>query len=144
MVDDATLNDDCGPTVILNNATIVGGKLTAGGPNFNFPLQLPLFGDTYLSLDLFAGTIAGDITIAGEDVSIQNAVIGGAVPKQTFVTAIEFVPESQLPVPKATIVQLLDLVVINDIDTTPPAGADAASIALSMTAVPASIVGVAD
>jgi hypothetical protein len=144
LVDDATLNEDCGPAVTLDNATIVGGKLTAGGPSYNFPLQLPLFGDTYLSLDLFSGTIEGDITINGDDVTIQNAILAGAVPKQTFVTAIEFVPESQLPVPKATIVQLLDLVVINDIDTTPPAGADAASIAMSMAAVPATIVGVAD
>ena len=94
-------------------------------------------------MDLFSGTI-GNVSINGDDVSIQNAILAGAIPKQTFVTAIEFVPESQLPVPKATIVQLLDLVVINDVDTTPPAGADAASIAMSMSAVPTSIVGVKD
>ena len=101
-------------------------------------------GLTFTSSANYSGASSANITINGDDVTIQNAILAGAVPKQTFVTAIEFVPESQLPVPKATIVQLLDLVVINDIDTTPPAGADAASIAMSMAAVPATIVGVAD
>ena len=144
LVDSATLDDDCEPLVNIDNAQIVNGKLSAGGPTYNFPIQLPLFGGVYLEVQLYFGTITGDITVNGDNVTIENGLLGGAIPKQTFVSAIEFVPESQLPVPKAAIVQLLDLVVVNDVDTLPPVGADAASIGMSLTALPATIAGVAD
>ena len=146
LVDDATLTEDCEALIVLDNATITGGKLSAGGPGYNFPLQIPLFGDTYLVVDLFNGAIEGDITLTpqGTITSITNGLVGGAIPKSTFISAIELVPPSDLPAPKETIVQLLDLLVKNDMDTVPPAGPDAASIGIKLTAVGGTIVGVAD
>jgi hypothetical protein len=143
LADDSTLTEDCEPLITLDNATIVNGKFTAGGPGYQFTLQVPLFGDNYLDIVLFNGTVIADIVLDGDQVvSVSNGVIGGAVPKSVFVTALEYVDPDDLPAPKATIVQLIDLIIKNDIDTGPPVGPDAASIGLLFEAVQGAIVGV--
>ena len=144
LVDDATLDEDCTALIELDNAKIVGSKLTAGGLGYNFPLLIPLFGSTYIEVNLGFGRIEADVTISGNKVTINSGLVGGAIPKTTFVTAVELVPEDQLPVPKETIVQLLDVLVKNDIDALPPAGPDSASVGLQIKGVPGTIIGVAN
>ena len=142
LADGDTLDEDCSPLVVLDNAKIVGGKLTAGGPGYSFSLLIPLFGDTLLEVKLANGRIEADVTLSGDQITSMKGVVGGAVSKSTFVTAIEFVPESDLPAPKETVVQLIDILIINDIDTGPPTGADAASVGLRIEGVSGTIVGV--
>ncbi len=141
VIDDAGLNEDCGPLVSIP-ATISNGKLSAGGPGSSFFLSIPLFGNTYLAVQLYDGAVTGDVSLSGNDVTITNGVVGGAVPKAVFISALELVPDGQLPAPKETIAQLLDVLVTEDIDTGPPAGPDAASIGLRFEAVGGTIVGV--
>ena len=141
-VEDVSLDEDCAPLVQLDNATIKGGKLVAGGPGYSFPMMIPLFGDVMLEITLFHGKVEADIQLQGTEVKSFVGVVGGAVPKQTFVTAIEYVPDGQLPVSKETIVQLLDLLITEDIDTDGNGGPDAASIGLHLKGVSGTIVGV--
>ena len=145
LVEDEGLTEDCQPLIKIDNATIKNGKLTAGGPGYKYQLIVPLFGDNYLPIDMFNGALTADVVLDGDKVvSIKNGILGGAVPKSVFVTAIEYIPEADLPVPKENLAQLIDLLIKNDIDTGPPSGPDAASIGLRFEAVGGTIVGVDD
>lgn len=141
LIDKEGLDETCAPLISIP-ATITQGKLKAGGPGTSFSLLIPLFGSTYLPVLLFDGAAEGDIEINGDEITITNGVLAGAVPKSVFISALELVPENQLPAPKETIAQLLDVLVKNDVDTGPPAGPDAASIGLRFEAKSGVLVGV--
>ena len=143
LVEDSGLTEDCEALVVLDNATIKNGKLVAGGPGYDFGIALPIFGETPFALTLYNGRIEADVVLdAQKRIISAKGVIGGAVPKSTFIQALELVPDKDLPVPKESIVQILEVLLVQDIDTGPPAGPDAASIGLVFEAVGGQIVGV--
>jgi len=142
-IDDQALSESCEALILLDNATIQNGVLTAGGPAYNFPLNVPLFNNEPFLLQLHYGTVRADITLLGNKVvAMTNGIIAGAVPKEIFSTALEMIDENDLPLPKETVVQLIDLILKEDVDTKPPAGPDAVSTGFRFTAIPAKIVGV--
>ena len=145
LVEKTTVGTDCKPLVVLNNAKIVGKKLTAGGPGTNFPFSITLFGDTVLQVTLYNGQIVGDVSLdaSGTQVTgIANGLLGGGISKKAISTALEQVPDEQLPIPKAQIAPILDLLIVEDLDTKPPAGPDAASAGFRFDAIGAVIVWV--
>jgi len=133
--------DTCEPAVSFDNASIFQGKLVAGGPSFLFPWQVPLSEETILDITLYNATIHADVTVQQGLVTSMEGIIGGAIPKQQFLDAIDAVPAEQLPLPKDMIVQLISVLVVNDIDTDGNGSPDAASIAIKFTAIPGGIVG---
>jgi hypothetical protein len=144
-VDSETITENCDALIVLDNATIKNGKLTAGGPGYNFPIYIPLFGDVVLPVQLYFGTIVGDISLVnGKVQSITSGLLAGAVPKSVFSQALEYVNPADLPVPKEQLIQLIDIILKNDIDTGPPTGPDAASVGFQFEAIGAVIVGVED
>ena len=144
-VEKDAITENCEPLIVLDNATINNGVLLAGGPLYSFPLNIPLFGDEPFPVYLYYGTVRANVTLFGEVVtSMTNGVIGGAVKKSLFSTALEMMDPSELPLPKETVVQLIDLILQEDIDTGAPAGPDAISAGFQFTAIPANVVGLDD
>jgi hypothetical protein len=142
VADEAALDaEDCVPMVLFDNASIFNGKLVAGGQGYQFPWQIPLSEETMLDITLFAARIEADVVIQGGLITAMNGIIGGAIPKASFLDAIDAVPAEQLPLPKDMIVQLIQGLVINDIDTDGNGAPDAASIAIQFEAIAAGITG---
>ena len=136
--------DECLPLVTLNNATIVGNKLTAGGLDYVFPFDLPLLEGINLHVDLYFTRVEANVTVSGGRVTSMQGILGGAIPKQQISDAVQAVPDAtwaDLPVDKATVMMLLDLVVIPDIDGDKDGIMESASIGIQFTAIPGEIVG---
>jgi len=133
--------DTCTALVAFDNATVFQGKLTAGGAAYKFPWQIPLAEGTVLSITLYNAVIKADVTVKQGVVSSMTGIIGGAIPKQSFIDAINALPDEGLPLPKAMILQLVQGLIKNDIDTNKDGSPDAASIAISFTAIAGGIVG---
>jgi hypothetical protein len=134
--------DACRSMITFNNASIVGGVLTAGGPGYQFPFQIPLSDGPMLSVTLYAARVKAQVTVQGGMVTGMQGIIGGAIPKSSFVSAIEALPDDALPLPKSMILQMVDILIVNDIDTDGNGQPDAASIAISFQAIAAGIVGI--
>ena len=138
---DAVDTEECEALVLFDNASIFQGKLVAGGMKYEFPWQIPLSAETVLDITLFSARVEATVTVKKGLVTKMDGIIGGAIPKESFLAAIDAVPADQLPLPKEMIVQLIQGLVVNDIDTDGNGSKDAASIAIPFEAIPAGIVG---
>ncbi|MEL6179838.1 MAG: hypothetical protein AAFS10_12840, partial [Myxococcota bacterium] len=132
--------DTCAPVVSLP-ATLSGDTVTAGGSGTIFPFQIPL-GGALLSLTLYEVQLEGTVVLDGDAVQSVNAVLAGAVRREELLAALSAVPEDDLPFPPDTIASLLDLVVVDDIDTNGDGMPDAASIGIRVEGIGANLVGV--
>jgi hypothetical protein len=133
--------DSCQAMVAFDNASIFQGKLVAGGPSYTFPWQIPLSEDTLLNIILYSARIEADVTTQQGIVTAIDGVIGGAIPKESFLAAIDSLPEEGLPLPKDMIKQMIQALIINDIDTDGNGLPDAASIAIKFEGIASGIVG---
>jgi len=138
---DAIDQEKCQALVFFDNASIFQGKLVAGGKKYKFPWQVPIAEGTSLDIVLYSATIQANVTVQQGIVTVISGIIGGAIPKQSFVDAINAVPDDKLPMPKDMILQLLQVLVTNDIDTDGNGSKDAASIAIKFEGIAAGIVG---
>ncbi len=144
VVEPMMITDECLPLVTLDNARIVGNRLTAGGLDYIFPFDLPLMAGINLHVDLYFTRLEGTVTISGNRVTSMQGILGGAVPKQQISDAVAAIPDETwagLPVDKATVTMLLELLVIPDIDGDGDGIKESASLGLQFTAIPGEIVG---
>ena len=132
--------DTCEPLVRLP-ATLSGETVTAGGAGTVFPFQIPLGGAT-LSLTLYQVRFEGTVRVNGDRIEMLDAVLAGAVRRSDLLAALSAVPEDDLPFPPDTIASLLDLVVVDDIDTNGDGEPDAASIGIRVSGLGANLIGV--
>lgn len=137
-----SFDDQCNSIISLDNASVAGTWLSAGGPGYNFPLPLPLSEGVILDLTLYNAQVAATLVYEDGLPASMDGILAGAVPKQTLLDALNAVPEDQLPVDKALVETMLNLLVTNDIDSDGDGSLDAASIGLPFTAVAATISGV--
>ena len=144
VVDSSMVDEDtCEPLVALP-ATLNGNHLIAGGVNTTFPFVIPL-GESKLNVTLHAVRIDATITKgAGGNIVTLSGVLAGAIPKEVLESAIDQVPDGQLPFPKDTIKNLLAVMVENDIDTNSDGSPDAASIGIKISGIDAVIQGLDD
>jgi hypothetical protein len=132
----------CEATVQLP-ATRSGTTLTAGGPGVIFPLDIPFGDGSTLTLTLYGVRFEGTLVLEAGRVVSLSGVLGGAVPKQQLIDAVQALPADALPVDPATIVGLLNALIQNDIDTNGDGVADAASVGIVLSAIAADLTGVA-
>jgi hypothetical protein len=145
LIKEELLDDDCNPKILIDNATIINGKLTGGGPGTNVTLLVPLFGSTLTPITLYYGGIEADVVLKNGKVhSLKNAILGGAFEKSLFSDILNQVPPEDLPGPKEAIINLLNIAILNDIDTTGDGIANAVSVGFTFEAIGANIVGVND
>ncbi len=141
LVKQSSFSPDCSPLISMDNAKVVGTKLTAGGPGYDFPLLLPLSEGAILDVTLYFAQISATVTFqAGEPASLQG-ILAGAVSKQGMIDAIDLVPPDQLPLDKETVKAMIEMLVTNDIDTDGDGTPDAASIGLPFSAISGNITG---
>lgn len=139
-----SFNEQCQPLVQLDNATISGLTLRAGGPGYNFPFQFPISETAILEVTLYSAQIQGTLTFSAGLPSVVNGVLGGAINKQQMLTAVQNLPpEVELPLDKAMIIQMLNSMVKVDIDTDGDGLLDAASAGMPFVAYDALISGMA-
>ena len=118
-----------------------GMFVAAGGAGTVFPFQIPL-GDAPLALTLYEVRIEGTVELDGDRITSTDAVLAGAVKRSELRMALNAVPEESLPFPPETIASLLDLAVVDDIDTDGNGEPDAASIGIKVEGIGANLVGV--
>lgn len=141
VVSASTVNPEtCSPEIALP-ATRAGTRVTAGGPGTIFPFEIP-FGDSVLTLTIFNVRFDGQIVVSGNNLTSLQGILAGAVPKQSLIDAINALPDDSLPFPKATVIQILNLVVRNDVDSNGDGTLDAASIGILLEGTSARIAGI--
>ncbi len=125
---------DCGPLVTLDNAKIVGNKLTAGGKAYRFPFDLPLAGIN-LHVDLYMTRLEANVVVAGGKVLSMQGLLGGAVPKQQMIDAVNAIdPWTITQIDKATVLSFIDILVVPDIDGDGDGVLESASIGIKFSA----------
>ncbi|MFO0746175.1 MAG: hypothetical protein U1F43_10945 [Myxococcota bacterium] len=124
-------------------AHLNGNQLVGGGPGTSLPFEIPFDADTSLDVVIANLRIEATITRSGNQVSGLSGILGGAVPKQTLLEGIQSLPDDAFQgVSKDAVVQLIDVLVENDIDTNGDGAKDAASIGVKMNGIDANLVGV--
>lgn len=131
---------NCPALINFPNAKVTGGKLSGGGANQKFVLNLPVAG-VALSLSISQAQIQGDVTGAWDKTTAGQ--ICGVLTKADLEKAINSVPDEQLAglgMDKATVLQLFNSMVTPDFSTTGGAN-DAYSVAIAWESVKGQITG---
>ncbi|MBM4394752.1 MAG: hypothetical protein FJ087_03570 [Deltaproteobacteria bacterium] len=147
LVNPDMMDSQCKPMYGFANAKVVGDKLTAGGVGYGWPLDIPITDGVTLHVEVANTQIQANVTLSGgKPVAMTNGLLAGAVPKAAMIEAIKAIPDDQLPPPltKDTIIGLMDLLVVNDIDTDGDKNLDAASVGIRFSAIGGSIAGLKD
>ena len=106
----------CNPSILLSNATINGTQLTAGGSGHQIVLEMPLIGDTVVTLTIQMARLEGTVTIDGSSITAFSGILAGAFSKDELFAAVNLIPEEKLPMPKQQIYSLMNLLLVPDID----------------------------
>jgi len=144
-----------GQESVYGNALIQNGKLTAGGQGYSgwvsclvLPLSCMPFGmEQPTAWELFFE--ASDMHLAGlvnpddcEHMAVSQGIMAGALVKQDVIEQIELLDDTDLPVSKEMMINLIDLFLKPDIDTDGDGELDAISFGLKFSSIPAEIVGI--
>jgi len=136
------LDPDCEPLLGFHNAKVSGTKLTAGGVGTNYPFTIPIAPGVNLDVRLANAMVEATLTLQGGKPVAMTGLLAGAVPKADMIAAVQAVPEDQLPISKDLVLQMLNLLIVNDIDTDADGNLDAASIGIRFSAIAGTIAGV--
>ena len=133
----------CEPVIAFKNTTVTEGKLVAGGPENIFKVTIPVSEDLILDVTANMAQVRADVMNEGaDDMTLDAGLIGGAVRKDKLMEAVDLIPEdSELPVSKDMIKNLLDMFIEPDVDTDDDGVMDGASIGVKFTTIGGSIEG---
>ena len=145
--DVATLSFDetCEPYFHFGNATIVDNTLTAGGTGDLINMVLPLVGGELLGVTIAAARTEGTVTRdADGNIIGVNGIIAGAIPKAQLIEAVSSLDPESFSLPNLTpeeAAALLDQLIAADIDLDGDGLPEAASVAMRIQTIPATIIG---
>ncbi len=143
--DSYDIMNECKAMISFDNASVVDGKLLAGGPDGLFSIAFPVVDGLILTLHVHMATLVGDAVIEeGKIVGVTGGLIGGAVPKALIMETIDNLPPdvlADLQVSVDMIKGLLDVFIQNDIDTDGDGELDAASLGIQFEMIAGKIVG---
>jgi hypothetical protein len=143
----------CEPVIAFDNCVVDAGKFSAGGPDYQFAITLPIPG---VALPITAvaemAQIYADATVVeGVITALDNGIVGGAVSKQALLDTVTDLPIDDLLagldpeiaalITKETILMIVDGSVVPDVDLDGDTEPDAASVAVSFGSIPGHIVG---
>lgn len=131
----------CMPLASLDNATVVNNHLTAGGKEYSLGGTFPL-GDISLSVTLEMVHVEGNILWDQQNnMEIVNGLLGAAIAKETLIESIEKTPAEDLPIDKEMVITLIDMLIVNDVDSDGDGAPDVASIGIKFDSIPGAVVG---
>ena len=142
----AAMTPDCQPKFSFPKATVVGGKLKAGGAGTLFAMDASIMGASNATLYVMGASIQGTVKFGPDGKTIQAiaGVLGGAVPQKTVVDVINSMDDAlfaQFGMTKAAALELIKGLLEIDIDTDGDGTPDASSIGLRFSAIGAKITG---
>jgi hypothetical protein len=136
MLDEET----CQPSVLLP-ATLIGTKISAGGPGTKLPFEIPFQGGIMLKIVLYDLSFEGSVDLANDEVVSLTGILGAAIPKEDLESAILALPADALGgIDPEAALPLLSLAL--EYDITVPGKGPAASIGLKLGGIGATLTGV--
>lgn len=139
-----SLDPTCAPYFGFENARIADGRLTAGGTGELISMVLPLSDDELLAVTIAEARAEAAVTLGPDGrVTGLNGIIGGAIPKAQLIEAVRGLDPSNFSLPGLTPAEaadLLDLLITADIDLDGDGLPEAASVAMRIATIPATIV----
>jgi hypothetical protein len=137
---------DCEPIITFNNALVMDGNLTAGGPDSLFSLSIPVTEDLILTVTANMAQIQGTF-VTGDLPTISDGLVGGAIRKDKLMESLQAMPDEMfddLPISKDMLLGIIPMVVQNDVDTDLDGELDAASIGIKFSTIGANLAGIGD
>jgi hypothetical protein len=137
-----SVGPDCKARVSFANAKVVGGKLTAGGPGTLFILDVDVNGSQAMFYAKGA-RIEGKVAFEADGKTVKSAqgVIGGAMNKLDFLVVVQGLNDSVFPIPKKTVVAMMDSMLKPDMDLDGDGYKEAGSIGMRFSVIGAVIKG---
>ena len=128
----------CAPLVHFDDATIVGDKLSAGGPDASFFLVLPLFDGEDVSMPILRARLEATVVVDPESGAIQSldGLVGGAVPKAALEATLLNIVEALYPDQVDLLLNLVNNMVDEDIDLDGDGVDDATSSGFRFNTIP--------
>lgn len=124
----------------LDNVRITGNKITGGGDDQLIRMVLPLKGGAALGVTIASARFEGEVALDAQGkIKSMNAIVGGAIPKDQLLQAINDLDPSALPVDKATATALINEIIVNDTDLDFDGLDEAASVAMRIRTIKAVI-----
>lgn len=136
------LDASCKPIVSFDNAVVTNSRITAGGPGYTFAFQADLIGGGRMKLAIVNARFEAVVTMSQTHViRTMDGFLGGGVDKADLLdTVAQLPPEVFYPMDLAQVLDLLDMLIVNDLDSDHDGVPDAASVAIRFRTIPANIV----
>ncbi len=146
VLEESFREETCLPVTSFDNAQMLDGKLTAGGPGFYFafPFVLGLAEGQAITFTASHTRIIADYELDEEgNVVLLDGIIGCAITKEEMLSIAYEIPEDKLPgfLTQEIVAQLLDMVAIPDIDADGDGVKESVSAGMKFTAIPGNLVG---
>ena len=131
----------CNPIIMFDNATVNGTDFLAGGKDYLFSVAVPITDGALLMVTAYMARIEGTVILDGDTIiGMEDAIVGGAVPKALIMEAVDNLPEDlDLPVSKDLIKSMLDLFIVPDVSTNGDPELDGASVGIQFSAIEGAI-----
>ncbi|MFH1530718.1 MAG: hypothetical protein ABIK09_08325 [Pseudomonadota bacterium] len=142
---EAINTETCDVVVEFDNATIIEGHLSAGGPDAVFALSIPLLEGAMLTMTARRARVEATTVVEDSKITaLADGVIGGAINKVEVQEACQALPDDlfvQLGLGKDMVCPMLDLLLVADIDTDEDPSLDSVSVGIKFAAIQGNITG---
>lgn len=132
----------CEPYNVFDNATIVDGRLHAGGPEYTINIVFKDAEGIGFEATLHQVVLEADVVVSETGPYLENGLTAGALRKAALMAATEYAEEA--PVSDEMMKNLLEMFLVPDIDIDGDGELDGVSYGVKFATVPATIVGVSD
>ncbi len=142
LADSSMIDQDTCTALVQLPGTVTGSHVEAGGQDTIFPFTIPMSEGVNLEIVLYAVQLEATVTRTDGQVTAFDGVLGGAVPKDQLLSALQALPPGSLPV-DVSLVELLLNSIDDDVDTNGDGVYDALSIGIKLSGIDGNLVGVA-
>ena len=142
LADSSMIDQDTCAALVQLPGSVTGSHVEAGGQDTIFPFTIPMSQGVNLEIVLYAVQLEATVTRVDGQVTGFDGVLGGAVPKDQLLSALNALPAGSLPV-DVSLVELLLNSIDDDVDTNGDGVNDALSIGIKLSGIDGNLVGVA-
>ncbi len=146
LVSQQAFTAQCKPRVTFDNAVLTGTALKAGGASTLFAMEVSLQGGD-ATFVVQGARLEGTLTLAadGKTVTGFDGVIGGSMTEKAVLSTFQGLPaDAFAPLTKAGAIALIKSLLVLDIDADGDGKPESASVGLKVSAIGATLEGMAD